>query len=101
MSKLDFEFGDDAEIEFYNIIDRYKKFDRSLSTNFVQEFTRTVRRLLDFPKVGSPYLHGTKRIILQRFPYSIVYKIYREKVIVVYAVMHMSRKPDYWKGRLK
>lgn len=78
MTKLTFELGAAAEAEFYNIVDYYKQFDRSLSIDFIQEFDRAVQRLLDFPKAGSPYLHGTKRIILRRFPYSIVYKIYRD-----------------------
>jgi len=101
MSRLAFELDNAAEVEFYNIVDYYKQFDRSLSSDFIQEFDRAVQRLLDFPKAGSPYLHGTKRIILRRFPYSIIYKIYRDEVIVAHAVMHMRRKPDYWKERLK
>lgn len=101
MTKHTFELDDAAEAEFYNIVDYYKQFDRSLSSDFIQEFDRAVLRLLDFPKAGSPYLHGTKRIILRCFPYSIVYKIYREEVIVAHAIMHMRRKPDYWKERLK
>ena len=101
MTKLAFELDDFAEAEFYNIVDYYKQFDRSLSSDFIQEFDRAIQRLLDFPKAGSPYLHGTKRIILRRFPYAIVYKIYRNEVIVAHAVMHMRRKSDYWKERLK
>lgn len=101
MTRLAFELDDAAEAEFYNIVDYYKQFARSLSSDFIQEFDRAVQRLQDFPKAGSPYLHGTKRIILRRFPYSIVYKIYRDEKMVAHAVMHMRRKPDYWKERLK
>lgn len=101
MSNLAFELDDAAEAEFYTIVGYYKQFDPALSSDFIQEFDRAVQRLLDFPNAGSPYLHGTKRIILRRFPYSIVYKIYRDEVIVAHAVMHMIRKPDYWKERLK
>lgn len=101
MTKVTFELTDAAEAEFYNIVDYYKQFDPALSSDFIQEFDRAVQRLVDFPKAGSPYLHGTKRIILRRFPYSIVYKIYPDKVIVAHAVMHMKRKPDYWRERLK
>jgi plasmid stabilization system protein ParE len=101
MTRLAFELDNYAEAEFYNIVDYYKQFDHSLSSDFIQEFDWIVQRLLDFPQTGSPYLHGTKRIILRRFPYAIVYKIYRNEVIVAHAVMHMSRKPDYWKERLK
>lgn len=38
MSKPAFELDDTAEAEFYNIVDYYKQFDRSLSFNFIQEF---------------------------------------------------------------
>lgn len=101
MTKLTFELDDAAEAEFYEIVKYYKKFDHSLSSDFIQEFDRAVKRLLDFPQAGSPYLHGTKRIIFKRFPYSIVYKIYRNKVIVAHAVMHIKKDPDYWKEHLR
>lgn len=73
MTRLTFELADAAEEEFYNAIHYYKQFDPALSSDFIQEFDRAVQRLIDFPQAGSPYLHGTKRIILKRFPYSIVY----------------------------
>ena len=101
MTRISFELADAAETEFYNAVDYYKQFGPALSSDFIQDFDQAVQRLIDFPQAGSPYLHGTKRIILKRFPYSIVYKIYEDKVIVVHAVMHMKRKPDYWKERLK
>ncbi|NBC27561.1 MAG: type II toxin-antitoxin system RelE/ParE family toxin [Bacteroidetes bacterium] len=101
MSKMTFEFNDAAEVEFYDIVDYYKQFDRSLSRDFIHEFEDAVQRLIKFPKAGHPYLHQTKRIFLKRFPYSIVYKIYRDELIMVFAIMHMKRKPDYWKRRLK
>lgn len=101
MTRLTFELDDFAEAEFYNIVDYYKQFDISLSSDFIKEFDRAIQRLLSFPKAGAPYLFGTKRVILNRFPFAIIYKIYRDQVIVAHAVMHMSRKPDYWKKRLK
>ena len=101
MINLGFELDEAAEAEFYSIVTYYRQFDPALSSDFIQEFDQAVQRLLDFPQAGSPYLHGTKRIILRRFPYSIVYKIYTDNVIVAFAVMHMKRKPDYWKERLK
>lgn len=101
MTNLTFKLDEEAEGEFYAIVDYYKQFDLALSSDFIQEFDRTVQRLQKFPHAGSPYLHGSKRIILRRFPYSIVYKIYGNEVIVAHAVMHMRQKPDYWKERLK
>jgi len=101
MSKMAFEFEDAAEAEFYDIIDYYKQFDHTLSYDFIQEFEDAVKRLIKFPKAGHPYLHQTKRIFLNRFPYAIVYKVYRDKLIMVFAIMHMKRNPVYWEKRLK
>jgi len=70
MSKLTFELDDAAEAEFYKIIDYYKQFDRSLSHDFIQEFEDAVQRLIKFPKAGHPYLHQTKRILLNRFRFA-------------------------------
>ncbi|SMO80897.1 type II toxin-antitoxin system RelE/ParE family toxin [Gracilimonas mengyeensis] len=100
MSNLAFELDDAAEAEFYDIIEYYKQFDKELSLDFVKEFDDAVQRLMKFPKAGHPYLHQTQRIFLNRFPYAIVYKLYRDELIVVFAIMHMRRKPDYWEKRL-
>ena len=96
-----FELDDAAESEFYDIVDYYKQFDQTLSYDFIQEFEDAVHGLIKFTKAGHPYLHQTKRIFLNRFPYAIVYKVYRDKLIMVFAIMHMKRKPDYWEKRIK
>lgn len=90
-----------AEIEFYDIIEYYKGFDHSLPHDFIQAFDVTVERLINFPQAGHPYLHHTKRVFLGRFPYAIVYKIYNDKLIMIFTIMHMKRKPNYWNKRLQ
>jgi toxin ParE1/3/4 len=101
MGKMAFELDDAAEAEFYDIVDYYKQFADALSYDFIQEFEDAVQRLIKFPKAGHPYLHQTKRIFLIRFPYAIVYKVYKNESIMVFAIMHMKRKPNYWEKRLK
>ncbi|MEX0773363.1 MAG: type II toxin-antitoxin system RelE/ParE family toxin [Balneolales bacterium] len=100
MSEIAFEINDAAEAEFYDIVDYYKQFDHVLSHDFIQEFEDAVQQLIKFPQAGHPYLHQTKRIFLKRFPYAIVYKIYRDEWIMVFAIMHLKRKPTYWEKRL-
>ncbi len=101
MGNMAIEFVDAAEVEFYDIVDYYKQFDHALSNDFIQEFEDAVQRLVKFPKAGHSYLYQTKRIFLNRFPFAIVYKVYRDNVIMVFAIMHMKRKPGYWEERLK
>ena len=42
-----------------------------------------------------------RRYLLKQFPYSIYYRWEPEQNrISIYAVMHFSRRPDYWRHRL-
>jgi plasmid stabilization system protein ParE len=67
------------------------------------EFTRDV--LDAFDKISqSPLrwpecLHGTRRFILRRFPFAIVYLNEKDTLDIV-ALAHASRKPGYWQHRL-
>ena len=53
-----------------------------------------------FPKTWSPFEYGFKRYILSQFPFSVIYKEEEEKIYII-AVMHNSRKPNYWLERLE
>lgn len=101
MSSPTFELDSSAEAEFYETVAYYKQFETTLYQDFIQDFDNTVQNLVSFPNAGQPYLLKTKRIFLRRFPFSIVYKIYKDELIVAFAIMHMRRKPDYWATRIK
>jgi hypothetical protein len=49
---------------------------------------------------GKSEAKGAKRLILKRFPYDIVV-IERSSEVVVIAVAHHSRKPGYWRERIR
>jgi toxin ParE1/3/4 len=49
---------------------------------------------------GAAGTRGTKRLILKRFPYDIVVQERPGEIIVV-AVAHHSRRPGYWRNRLR
>jgi hypothetical protein len=42
--------------------------------------------------------HGVRRLVLRRFPYSIVF-IPRDSAITILAFAHHSRRPGYWRSR--
>lgn len=53
-----------------------------------------------FPLPGESGVKGAKRLILKRFPYDIVV-IERNSNSIVIAVAHQSRKPGYWRKRIR
>ena len=67
---------------------------------FMEELDRVVARIGEHPEGGAPYFEGTRRYLMQRFPFSVVYRKKRRTYEIV-AVAHGRRKPRYWKNRVE
>ena len=70
-----------------------------LGNGFLAEVERSIRKITYFPQTGTPHLGDARRALTRRFPYSIIYTI-REAQIIIVAVAHQRRRPDYWLERL-
>ena len=75
-----------------------RQVNAALAGDFITEFERSVALLRQYPRIGSPWRGGLRRLPMRRFPYSVVYTLSSE-VIRVVAVSHQSRRPGYWRGR--
>jgi plasmid stabilization system protein ParE len=69
---------------------------------FVAEIETAIRTVLASPTtwavIEEPQI---RRYLLTRFPYSLYYRWQPEqKRVSIYAVMHFSRLPGYWRDRL-
>jgi hypothetical protein len=51
------------------------------------------------PQLYSIYTKNTRRRVLEKFPYSVIFQE-KEEVILVAAVAHAKRRPGYWRGRI-
>jgi len=43
---------------------------------------------------------GIRRLVLAKFPFSLIYEVDGEVILIV-AVAHLRRRPQYWSERLK
>lgn len=99
MSSKRFRFHPEARKEFREAILWYRARNPHVSTEFRIAVSDAVRQVARAPHRWPKYLHGTRRFVLSRFPFSIVYLDAAEFVNIV-AVAHSKRKPGYWKRRL-
>lgn len=97
---MNYLFFDKAERELYEAVAYYEESSEGLGLEFSREVFATVSRILRFPEAWSPYSNRTRRCLLKRFPYGIVYRVAGNEV-VIFAVMQLNRKPGYWEERLK
>lgn len=74
--------------------------DEGLGNRFLTAIDKAIREIAKAPLAWPRTKHGTrKRILVKPFPYTIHYKIVRDELVIV-AVAHQSREPDYWKQRV-
>ncbi len=92
------QFDPDARREFLDAMDWYDQEQPSLGLEFFNEVDSTLKKISSNPDVFSPFLFSTRRCLLHRFPYSIIYRKV-DSAIWVMAVAHTSRRPGYWKDR--
>jgi len=74
-----------------------------LGAQLIDTFEQATSRLSEpnpplVPVVGKAAKLGAKRLVLQRFPFSLV-AIANSQTITVVAFAHHSRKPAYWRER--
>ncbi len=50
------------------------------------------------PERWPVHVEGTRRFLLDRFPYEVVYLVGADRVVVI-AVAHCKRRPGYWRER--
>lgn len=89
-------FHPEAEEEFFAAIDYYEKCQTGLGFDFSIEVHSAIENILSFPKVW-PILEGNfRRCQPRRFPYGVIYAQDNDAVLI-FAIMHLHRDPDYWK----
>jgi len=66
---------------------------------FVAELDRAIGLVIESPGRWPGGEHATRKFVLQRFPFAIVYRE-KEAVVQVLAIAHGHRRPGYWKERL-
>jgi toxin ParE1/3/4 len=93
------EYHPESKTKSREAIDWYWTRSRGAALDFADELKASLAHLRKTPQTCDPYLYGTRRMRLDRFPYSVVF---RERLhdIQIIAVAHAKRRPGYWAKRL-
>lgn len=93
-----FSFLHQARDEMLEAAERYEGERAGLGADFLVEVQRVVDAARAYPESGTPLVRGTRRLLLKRFPYSLVFRAEPENILVV-AVAHHRRRSGYWSRR--
>jgi toxin ParE1/3/4 len=73
----------------------YRERNATAAARFRRELDRVVELIAERPDAAPPYIGSTRRFLLRRFPFFVVYRVFDRHVQVV-AVAHARRRPGYW-----
>ena len=71
-----------------------------LPLRFDAEVDRGLALIIQAPRRWAAGPYGTRRFLLRKFPFILVYREPTSDNVQVVSVAHTSRKPGYWKRRL-
>lgn len=79
-------------------VDFYFEKQLGIEEEFIAALEASVHKLAKDPGFPREFDPPYRKVVTDRFPYQIVYRISGDSVWIV-AVMHQSRRPGYWKKR--
>lgn len=90
----------DASEELAEAVEWYEARRRGLGRELFEAVVESIESLPTTAEMGTPLSadRRTRRLLLPRFPYQIVYRSAPAEIIVV-AVAHTNRRPGYWRRR--
>jgi plasmid stabilization system protein ParE len=69
-----------------------------LGHRFKEEVRKSALRIAEYPKAWSIERGEVRKCLLHKFPYKLLYSVEEDHILVI-AVAHQHRKPDYWVDR--
>lgn len=93
-----FRYHPEAEEELLHSIRYYESKAEGLGAEFLDEVEKTLALIQSFPDLGTLLTEADRRMLVERFPYGIIYTKY-ENHVMIYAIMHLNRRPSYWRNR--
>jgi len=77
----------------------YRERSARTAAQFVEEVNLAIDRIFAAPQHWPAGPHDTRKFLLHRFPFSVVYREL-PATIQVLAIAHGRRRPGYWKTRI-
>jgi len=88
-----------AERELKDAARYYDLESPGLGQAFLDAVQRTCVSISDHPQSGAVVVGGTRRRLVRRFPYALLYSVRSDRIRLL-AVMGLKRRPMYWVGRV-
>lgn len=95
---MTYSFHPEARTELNEAIDYYENRHVGLGYDFAIEVHSAIERAVNLPDAWSPVNKDIQRSLVNRFPFGVLYSKLTDEILIL-AVMHLHREPNYWQNR--
>jgi len=97
---MKFRFHPDALEEYQESAQYYVSINPLVARRFVDEIEAAIRQMCKHPKAYTIIEDDIRRCLVKKFPFGLYFSLEADYLLIV-AVMHLSRMPEYWKERIE
>ena len=97
MTQLNFQRQAAAELQ--EVANWYQERDTAVAERFQIEIESCLTRIIEDPESHPLEYRHYRWIRVRRFPYRLIYEQLDQDRILILAVAHTSRRPEYWRER--
>ncbi len=97
---MKYVFHPEALTEYSQAVEFYAERNKELAQDFINSVENAIFKVIEFPRRWPVIKDTVRRCLTPKFSYAILYAIEEDYILIV-AVMHASRKPEYWQERIK
>jgi plasmid stabilization system protein ParE len=89
-----------AQLELDEAFEYYESAQEGLGFRFQAKVENAISRIEKFPNMYQEIGRYSRRCLVHKFPYGVIYQVRKTpNQILVVAIAHLHRKPDYWYSR--
>ena len=98
---IGYRYHPDARAEYRSTLAWYRNRSPDAARGLLLAVEEGIRSIRELPLAWPTWRGGPfRKRVLRRFPYSLFYAVHAN-TIVIFAIAHHSRSPDYWLARTK
>ena len=94
-----YSFHPKALLEAEEAAKFYEENQEGLGNRFIESLIDAVNRIRRNPLLYQKIHKNIRKCRMLRFPYGVIFRAQKDMVEII-AVMHLKRKPGYWKSRI-
>jgi hypothetical protein len=87
-----------ARLEYYETIEYYARIDGKLGERFVAGVEDAIDKMSRTPERFRRFDGDMRKVRVEGFPYGVIYRIEGRELHII-AIMHLHRRPGYWRDR--